>query len=123
MNIYILYKLIQQIKKVINTSEQDGQRPGFELKGGGCLFWMLKKMFRIIDRSVVDLLLQGQEDSQSADCFVLRQKAMEDVSIGCYVWTRFRYIIRGCAVRDCIDSGGKRDEYMAYSYFPCLIHW
>ena len=29
---------------------EGGEGRGFEIKGGGCLFWLLKKMFRIVDR-------------------------------------------------------------------------
>ena len=48
MNIYILYKLVQQIKKLIDVAP--GQEAKFEIRGAGCLFYMFKKLFKIIDR-------------------------------------------------------------------------
>jgi len=48
MNVYIMYKLIQQMKILINSSPEEEQV--FKIKGAGCLFWLFKKMFKIIDR-------------------------------------------------------------------------
>ena len=48
MNIYILYKLLQQMKKLIATSPDEEQI--FEIKGAGCLFYLFQKMFRLIDK-------------------------------------------------------------------------
>jgi len=48
MNIYILYKLIQQLRKVIGTAP--GEEQNFEIKGAGCLFYLFQKMFKLIDR-------------------------------------------------------------------------
>jgi high-affinity nickel-transport protein len=51
MNAYILYRLIIQIRKIIRMT-----RPGQEaeeawkIEGGGCLFHVLKRMFKLIDR-------------------------------------------------------------------------
>ncbi|KAK2750458.1 hypothetical protein FQN55_002057 [Onygenales sp. PD_40] len=49
MNAYILYKLIQQMKKVLNLREGEEDEM-WKIEGGGFLFSVLKKMFRIIDR-------------------------------------------------------------------------
>ncbi|MCJ1383027.1 hypothetical protein MMC17_006140 [Xylographa soralifera] len=48
MNVYIMYKLIQQMKILIDSSLEEEQ--AFKIKGAGCLFWLFKKMFKIIDR-------------------------------------------------------------------------
>lgn len=48
MNIYILYKLMQQLKILINAAPDEAQK--FEIKGAGCLFYLFKKMFKMIDR-------------------------------------------------------------------------
>lgn len=51
MNLYILYKLIQQMKVLIASATEEEQE--FKLKGAGCLFFLLKKMFKLIDRWVI----------------------------------------------------------------------
>ncbi|KAI9702556.1 MAG: hypothetical protein M1836_001036 [Candelina mexicana] len=48
MNMYILFKLIQQMKKMIAT--RPDEREAFKVQGAGCLFFLFKKMFRLIDR-------------------------------------------------------------------------
>lgn len=48
MNIYILYKLIQQMKKLIALGPAEEQQ--FQIQGAGCLFQLFKKMFKLIDR-------------------------------------------------------------------------
>ena len=50
MNIYILFKLIQQMKRLIAMAP--GEEDKFEIKGAGCLFYLFKKLFKIIDRYV-----------------------------------------------------------------------
>jgi high-affinity nickel-transport protein len=49
MNIYILYKLIVQMKKMI-ASEPGSENDEFKIQGGGCLFPILQKLFKLIDR-------------------------------------------------------------------------
>ncbi|KAJ5295362.1 hypothetical protein PENANT_c001G01769 [Penicillium antarcticum] len=49
MNAYILYKLIKQMQKVFNLPE-DQQDEAWKIEGGGILFSILKKMFKLIDR-------------------------------------------------------------------------
>ena len=52
MNFYILLKLIRQMRILINAPlgrEEDG----FRIEGAGCLFWMFRRMFKLIDRYVV----------------------------------------------------------------------
>ncbi|KAK4541298.1 hypothetical protein LTR36_008056 [Oleoguttula mirabilis] len=49
MNAYILYKLNEQLRKAI--AAPIGQESlEFNFEGGGCMMYVLKKMFRIIDR-------------------------------------------------------------------------
>ena len=48
MNSYILYKLIQLMKKLIDSAP--GEEQNSEIKGAGCLFYLFKKMFKLIDR-------------------------------------------------------------------------
>ena len=49
MNVYILYKLIVQMRKLIAAEPgQEGER--FKIQGGGCLFTILQKAFKIVDR-------------------------------------------------------------------------
>lgn len=51
MNAYILYKLVKQMQKVYNLPE--GQEDeAWKIEGGGILFSVLKKMFKLIDRYV-----------------------------------------------------------------------
>ncbi|GAB7348791.1 hypothetical protein MBLNU459_g7513t1 [Dothideomycetes sp. NU459] len=49
MNVYILVKLLQQLRKVIN-SPADAEEPEFKIEGAGCIFRSLKGMFKLIDR-------------------------------------------------------------------------
>jgi high-affinity nickel-transport protein len=49
MNVYILYKLIVQMKKMI-ASEPRSEHEQFKIQGGGCLFPILQKLFKLIDR-------------------------------------------------------------------------
>lgn len=46
-NSYILYKLIKQLKAAIDEDEDEG---GFKLEGAGCLFNLMKRLFKIVDR-------------------------------------------------------------------------
>lgn len=49
MNGYILYKLIKQMQKVLSLQEGE-EEEAWKIEGGGCLFSVLKKMFKLIDR-------------------------------------------------------------------------
>lgn len=49
MNTYILYKLIIQMRKVLGLSEGEEEQ-AWKVEGGGCLYRVLKGMFRLIDR-------------------------------------------------------------------------
>lgn len=49
MNVYILYKLVVQMKKLI-ACEPGTEHQQFKIQGGGCLFPILQKLFRLIDR-------------------------------------------------------------------------
>lgn len=48
MNGYILYKLIQQMQKVLH--ERAGDVSIWNIEGSGILFKILKSMFKLIDR-------------------------------------------------------------------------
>ena len=48
MNIYILFKLIQLLRKLIASAP--GEEQAFEIKGAGCLFHLFQKIFKLIDR-------------------------------------------------------------------------
>ena len=49
MNAYILFRLIKQLQKVLNLREGEEEQ-AWRIEGGGCLFRVLKKMFKIIDK-------------------------------------------------------------------------
>jgi hypothetical protein len=49
MNIYILYKLVIQMKKMI-ASDPGSEHEQFKIQGGGCLFPILQKLFKLVDR-------------------------------------------------------------------------
>lgn len=49
MNIYILYKLIVQMRKMI-ASDPGSEHEEFKIQGGGCLFPVLQKLFKLVDR-------------------------------------------------------------------------
>ncbi|CAG7948162.1 unnamed protein product [Penicillium nalgiovense] len=49
MNAYILYKLVKQMEKVFNLPEGH-EDEAWKIEGGGILFSVLKKMFKLIDR-------------------------------------------------------------------------
>ncbi|KIV95110.1 hypothetical protein PV10_02800 [Exophiala mesophila] len=50
MNAYILYKLVVQIRKVIRMQPEQAAEEAWKIEGGGVLFRVLKKMFKLIDR-------------------------------------------------------------------------
>jgi len=50
MNIYILLKLVQQLRKLISTHPNDEESARFQIQGAGCLYQVFKRMFRLIDR-------------------------------------------------------------------------
>lgn len=62
MNVYIMYKLIQQLRMLIAVYVEEEQE--FRIKGAGCLFWVLRRLFRIVDRYVAkvewDFLGEGR---------------------------------------------------------------
>jgi len=49
MNAYILYKLVVQLKKVLRLPA-GREDEIWKIEGGGILFRILKKMFKLIDR-------------------------------------------------------------------------
>lgn len=50
MNAYILYRLVVQLKKVVRMQPEDEAANAWNVEGGGILFRVLKKMFKLIDR-------------------------------------------------------------------------
>ena len=49
MNIYILYKLIAQMRKIL-ASVPGQEHEEFKIQGGGCLFPVLQKLFKLVDK-------------------------------------------------------------------------
>lgn len=50
MNVYILYKLVVQLRKVIAMQPEQEANEAWNVQGGGVLFRILKRMFKLIDR-------------------------------------------------------------------------
>ena len=50
INAYILYKLLQQLQKLIRLPEAEASVEGLKIEGSGPLFRVLKVLFRLIDR-------------------------------------------------------------------------
>lgn len=50
MNVYILYRLAVQLRKVIHMQPEHEAAEGLKIEGGGILFRALKRMFKLIDR-------------------------------------------------------------------------
>ncbi|EON64367.1 hypothetical protein W97_03598 [Coniosporium apollinis CBS 100218] len=48
MNMWILYKLVQQMRKHIDA--RPGEEERLQIHGAGCLFQLFKRMFKLIDR-------------------------------------------------------------------------
>jgi nickel/cobalt transporter (NiCoT) family protein len=48
MNIYILYKLVKEMQRLISVDP--GEEDGFQIRGAGVLFNLFHKMFKLIDR-------------------------------------------------------------------------
>lgn len=48
LNIYICYKLVEQMRELIRSSPDEEQT--FNIQGAGCLFYLFKKMFKLIDK-------------------------------------------------------------------------
>jgi high-affinity nickel-transport protein len=51
MNAYILYRLVKQMKKALRLRDGE-QDQAWNIEGGGFLFSILKRMFKLINRSV-----------------------------------------------------------------------
>lgn len=49
MNAYILYKLVQQLRRAI-AAPVGQESLEFDFGGGGCMMYILKKMFKLVDR-------------------------------------------------------------------------
>ncbi|EUC47990.1 hypothetical protein COCMIDRAFT_88520 [Bipolaris oryzae ATCC 44560] len=49
MNMYILYKLVVQMRRMI-ASDPGGEHEEFKIQGGGCLFPLLQKLFKLVDQ-------------------------------------------------------------------------
>ena len=48
MNIYIFYKIIQELRKMISAPR--GEQLELRFDGVGCVFSLLRKLFRLVDR-------------------------------------------------------------------------
>jgi len=51
MNMFILYKLVKQLRKLLAT--HPSHHEGFKIEGAGWLIRLFKSMFKLIDRSVI----------------------------------------------------------------------
>lgn len=61
LNIWIMLKLVQELRKVMNTPA-DAEEPEFKIEGGGLLFNVLKKLFKMVDRYVENLVIHQSRD-------------------------------------------------------------
>jgi high-affinity nickel-transport protein len=50
LNAYILFRLVLQMKKIINLQPDEAAEEAWKIQGGGVLFRVLKRMFKLIDR-------------------------------------------------------------------------
>ena len=50
LNAYILYRLLVQMQKVISLQPDEAAEEAWKIQGGGFLFRVLKRMFKLIDR-------------------------------------------------------------------------
>lgn len=50
LNLYILYKLVVQLRRVIRMQPEEEANEAWNVQGGGVLFRILKRMFKLIDR-------------------------------------------------------------------------
>jgi high-affinity nickel-transport protein len=50
MNVYILYKLVKQMKILLGSECEAAE---FGIQGAGCLFLVFKKLFKMVDRCVM----------------------------------------------------------------------
>jgi nickel/cobalt transporter (NiCoT) family protein len=50
MNGYILYRLVLQLRKIFHMHPNQSQAEAWKIEGGGVLFRILKKLFKVIDR-------------------------------------------------------------------------
>lgn len=85
MNAYILYKLIKQMQKVFNLREDQADE-AWKIEGGGILFSVLKKMFKLIDRYAKNPYIQKSSLANSL-------QPMEDVSTRNSVRTGLRHLV------------------------------
>lgn len=54
VNAYILFLLVRQLRKLLLLSPAQRDTEEFKIQGGGCLFFVLKKLFKLVDRYVLD---------------------------------------------------------------------
>lgn len=54
MNMFILYKLLIQLNKLLAT--YPSYQEEFKISGAGCLFYLFKKIFKLIDRQVISYM-------------------------------------------------------------------
>src|SRR5271156_2507143 len=50
MNGYILYRLVLQLRKILHMHPNQSQAEAWKIEGGGVLFRILKKLFKVIDK-------------------------------------------------------------------------
>ena len=115
MNGYILVKLIKQMQKVFSLPE--GQEDeAWKIEGGGILFSILKKMFKLIDRYTRARYL-------TMNIVLTRNQTLEDVSSWHPVWTGIRYLVGNCIAGHLINRGCERDVFLGNFDSSSSVYW
>lgn len=81
MNMYILYKLTSQLKKLVASAPEEERE--FQIQGAGCLFHIFKKLFKVVDRYAI-----AQYLSRIYAWLTCSIQTLEDVPFGRSVWSR-----------------------------------
>ena len=50
INVYILYKLVKQIKGVLRKGSEEESGDLLDISGAGCLFQLFRGVFKVVDR-------------------------------------------------------------------------
>lgn len=79
MNAYILYKLYKQMQKVLNLPE-GREDEAWKIEGGGILFNVLRKMFKVINR------YDYSSSSEISQHLIYLYQTVENVPSGNSIW-------------------------------------
>ncbi|KAL9097561.1 MAG: hypothetical protein Q9165_000457 [Trypethelium subeluteriae] len=133
MNVYILYKLVIQLRKVIDM-HPDGEE-SFKIQGTGCLFQIFKKLFKLIDRpwKMYPLgVLFGLGFDTSSEIALLGISSIE-ASRGTSIWLILIFpclFTAGMALLDTMDgalmmalycSANLATDKIATLYYGCIL--